>query len=986
MSLNAIIRASFWSRSRSGKLKVPSRSRYDSAAGLPRSTAGSPWLHKIAGLICCGVMLASTAIAAPAAAPAKRPFSHNDFEAWRTITGQVISRDGRYLAYAYMPLEGDGNVIARDLQTSHDTSIAVGALPAPPLAGSDQDPERPAPRRAVKVAITSDSRFAVANFFPDKAATAQAKHDGKKAGDAPQEGIAIVTLATGNAVRISGVKNHQLPASGGSWLAYLKTAPAGRSGADLVLRDLQSSTERVFHDVSEYSFARDGKTLVYAVASNNEADNGIFAVTPGDSAAPAALLTGPGRYSKFTWDREQTQGAFLIAPKDVSAKPGQSSLGYWRRGAASAEKILTSESPGIPSGSALSLDAAPSFSYDGGKLFVSTAPIPAPVDPRLATLSTEETVHADLWRSSDDFIQTLQKVRADKDRKRSYVGELDLATKKFTQLADASLQTLSFNDSGSLAFGFDDRPYRRRIDYDGIYHDLYLVDVARGTRKLIVHSLGEKAGVRWSHDNRWIAYYDDRQWFAIDSRDGSIHALSKALPFAVHDERFDMPELPNAYGTSGWTTDGESLLIYDRYDLWQVFPNGDAPRNLTAGFGRKNQIALRLQPIEPADPVQERRGIDVTKPLTFHGEDEATRDTGFYRFTAAGQPPQRLLWGAKDYRYVGRALDADKLLLTAMRFDEYPDLLLTDSNFTSPEKVSNGGAQLEPFLWGHAELINYRSTDGVKLSGMLCKPANFDPKKKYPMIVYIYERLSQIVNRFMTPAPTVVIDPAFYTSNGYIVLMPDIVYTTGHPGQSAYRCVMPAVDAVVQQGYVDENAIGLEGHSWGGYETCYLITQTNRFRAAEAGAIVGNMTSAYAGIGWSSGLARLFKYEKNQSRIGATLPEAPLLYIENSPVFFAPQVKTPLLILHNDHDDIVPWYQGIEFFLALRRAGKEAYFFNYNDEFHSLRRRVDQQDFARRMHQFFDHFLKGAPAPDWMTKGIPYLERDEEKLRFRDSR
>jgi dipeptidyl aminopeptidase/acylaminoacyl peptidase len=116
------------------------------------------------------------------------------------------------------------------------------------------------------------------------------------------------------------------------------------------------------------------------------------------------------------------------------------------------------------------------------------------------------------------------------------------------------------------------------------------------------------------------------------------------------------------------------------------------------------------------------------------------------------------------------------------------------------------------------------------------------------------------------------------------------------------------------------------------------------------------------------------------------LPEAPLLYIENSPVFFAPQVKTPLLILHNDHDDIVPWYQGIEFFLALRRAGKEAYFFNYNDEFHSLRRRVDQQDFARRMHQFFDHFLKGAPAPDWMTKGIPYLDRDEEKLRFRDSR
>jgi dipeptidyl aminopeptidase/acylaminoacyl peptidase len=268
---------------------------------------------------------------------------------------------------------------------------------------------------------------------------------------------------------------------------------------------------------------------------------------------------------------------------------------------------------------------------------------------------------------------------------------------------------------------------------------------------------------------------------------------------------------------------------------------------------------------------------------------------------------------------------------------------------------------------------------------MLCKPANFDPQKKYPMIVYIYERLSRNVHRFFTPAPLPVIDPSFYTSNGYVVLMPDIVYTPGHPGQSAYRCVMPAVDEVVRRGFVEENAIGLEGHSWGGYETAYLITQTNRFRAAEAGAIVSNMTSASGAIGASSGRSRQFKYEKNQSRIGPPLADAPLLYLENSPVFFAPQVNTPLLILHNDHDDIVPWPQAVEYFLALRRYGKEVYLLNYNDEFHSLRRRADQKDFAKRMHQFFDHFLKGAPAPDWMVHGVPFLERDEEALRFRDT-
>jgi dipeptidyl aminopeptidase/acylaminoacyl peptidase len=446
-----------------------------------------------------------------------------------------------------------------------------------------------------------------------------------------------------------------------------------------------------------------------------------------------------------------------------------------------------------------------------------------------------------------------------------------------------------------------------------------------------------------------------------------------------------MPEMPGAYGTAGWTRDGQSLLVYDRYDLWQVFPDGRPPRNLTGGYGRAQRLELRLQNLDASEPGEEKRGVDISQPLTFRGESEDTRDTGFLRFAFLGSPPQRLLWANKDYRYAGRALANDTLMLIASRFDEFPDVLVTDSRFSPPRKVTDGGAQLTPFLWGSAELLKYRDAEGRDLSAMVCKPANFDPTKKYPTIFYIYERLSQIVNRFMAPAPTVVIDPAFYTSNGYIVVMPDIVYTEGHPGESSYRSVMAAVDAVVAQGYADENALGLEGHSWGGYETCYILTKTNRFRAAEAGAIVGNMTSASAAMGDSSGRSRQFKYEKNQSRIGKTLQEAPELYIENSPVFQAHKVTTPLLIMHNDHDDIVPWPQAVEFFLALRRHGKEVYLFNYNDELHSLRRRADQQDFARRMHQFFDHFLKGAPAPAWMTEGIPFLDRDEEKVRFRET-
>lgn len=924
------------------------------------------------------VVLLLTPALLPAAAE-RRPLGHRDFDGWRTITGQVLSRDGRFLAHAFMPQEGDGEVIVRELASGRELRAAAGALPPVPMTGSEADPERPPPRRSVNVFLTSDSRFAVANTFPARADTLQARRDGKAAADLPPEGLVILDLAGGGTTRISAVKSLSVPARAGAWLAYLKTS------GELVLRDLATAFERSFAGVTDYAFARDGRTLVFSVTAPDGAQNGVFAVTPGDPAPPLALATGPGRYRKFTWNRLQTAAAFLTDRDEVAATAPRFAVYRWNRGPAPAERVLAADHPALPAGWIVSGEAVPAFTHDGTKLLVATAPAPQAPDPRLATLLDEEQVRADLWRSNDDFIQPLQKVRAAKDRQRAYLGALDLASGRFVQLADPALAALTFNDDGSRAFGLDDRPYRRRIDHDGIYHDLHLVDATTGSRQLVARELGEKAGVRWSHDNRWIAWYADRQWFAADSRDGSVRSLTADLPHPVHNERHDMPEMPGAYGTAGWSRDGQSLLVYDRNDLWQLFPDGRPARNVTGGYGREHRIELRLQNLEPNEPETETRGVDLAGALVFRGENEDTRDTGFFRFSPAGGPPERLLWAAKNFRYAGRALAADTLLLTASRFDEFPDVHVTDSGFTAPRKVTDGGAQLAPFRWGSAELIRYPGPGGEPLSGMLCKPADFDPARKYPMIVYIYERLSANVHRFFDPAPLAVIEPSFYTSNGYVVLMPDIVYTTGHPGRSAHACVMAAVDAVVAQGFVDENALGLQGHSWGGYETCYILTQTGRFRAAEAGAIVGNMTSAAGAIGESSGRSRQFKYEKNQSRLGAALPEAPHLYVENSPVFFADRVTTPLLILHNDHDNIVPWPQAVEFFLALRRAGKEAYLFNYNDELHSLRRRADQQDFARRMHQFFDHFLKGVPPPAWMTDGIPYLERDEEKLRFRDT-
>ena len=275
-------------------------------------------------------------------------------------------------------------------------------------------------------------------------------------------------------------------------------------------------------------------------------------------------------------------------------------------------------------------------------------------------------------------------------------------------------------------------------------------------------------------------------------------------------------------------------------------------------------------------------------------------------------------------------------------------------------------------------MVSFQSTDGIPLQGILYKPENFDPHKKYPMIVYLYEKLSQNLNHFVEPRPMDSINISYYVSNGYLVFTPDIVYTTGYPGQSALKCVLGGVNAVTARGFVDEKNIGIQGHSWGGYQIAYMVTQTTRFKAAEDGAPVVNMISAYDGIRWGSGRPRQFQYEKTQSRIGGSPWEVPLRFIDNSPIFQVDRIQTPLLILHNDADDAVPWYQGIEFFLALRRLDKPAWMFSYNGEPHHLHRRANQRDYAQRMAEFFDYELKSGPKPKWMDNPIPYLHTAEQ--------
>jgi dipeptidyl aminopeptidase/acylaminoacyl peptidase len=860
------------------------------------------------------------------------------------------------------------------------------------------------------------------------------------------EGAGFVIYRRGNAAEAS--KEPTPPGKKGTDPTPPKTTNAKAAGTDLYIRDLSGTVERVIPDVTEYSLSNDETALVYVVASKTEAKNGIYLLNPRFGTAPTALKAGPGRYTSLTWDEQQTRLAFCYddsqippdnlapAPRPVGAKPAPVETGtptatvpprwrvfVWERSAkagpaaaraplgtaagfaalvgpavvsappqpAPLSEVLGPDTPGLKKGWGLSTTGL-SFSRDGTKLYVSAAPErPAPV----AGPPAGDDIRLDIWHWKDGPIQPMQKLTAGADRNKSYGGVLLLDTKQYRQLSTDAVGVQP-PERGDWAVAADNSKYRHTIGYAfPVPSDYALVNVRTGEAKGLLTA--SPFDLTLSPDGTYARGFDGADWFSISVPGGKKVNLTAKLGVKFCDEDHDQPSEPQPYRTAAWapdnlpvehssaewTADGKFVLVGDRFDIWKLALDGSSAENLTK-IGRAQGLRFTVLKLRDAEKATPDRTVDLGKPVLLGAENLTTRDTGFYRLEPDA-PPKLLLMGARAYGVPLKAKNADAYALTVQTFSQYPDYYATTPEFHELKRVTDVNPAVKDYNWGKAELIKYTSGDGVPLRGVLVKPENFDPAKKYPMVVYFYERLSDKFHEFRVPNVTrgQVINPTFYASNGYLVLMPDIAYKVGAPGPSALKCVLPAVQAVVDKGYVDEKAIGINGQSWGGYQTAYLITQTTRFRAAVAGAPVSNMFSAYGGIRWESGLPRQFQYEHSQSRIGATPWDAPLKYLENSPLFMADRVQTPLLMIHNDQDGAVPWYQGIEFFLALRRLGKEAYLLNYNGQPHNLTNRTAARDFSVRMFQFFEHHLKGKPAPAWMEKGVPYIDREKENEQWK---
>jgi prolyl oligopeptidase family protein len=922
---------------------------------------------------------------------AKKQLSHEELVTWKQIQNSQISHDGLWVSYSLKAEEGGAMLKVWNAQTNETFSFDRGE----------------------SARFSADSKFLVFEIKPFEDSLKAQKRRKVSKDEMPQDTLAILDLSDLSLVKIPDVKSFSLPEKWDGWLVYRKEAerekkeePApdstnvveidstqvaavpdslqtpkekkkkpkkesNKTGTKLVLRELATGTEEVVPFVKNFQLAEEGpRVLITSTGDDSTFLEGVYLFDCG-ARVLKPMFRQKGEYKQLSFDEKGTQLAFLANLDTMEAQIPPFGLLFWAEGQDSARLIADTSSAFLPEHWLVSEYARPVFSKDGSKMFLGMAPPPILQDTNLLD---EEIVNVEVWSYTDGRLHTNQKTLVDREKKRSYDVVWHITENEFVPLASEDMPEMSFGDerNADVALGYTGEPYLQLISWEGSARkDLSLVDVKTGERKEIIKGLRGNARLSPSANYAWWYSELDSAWFAWSVKTGVLAQVTTNSLHPFYNELNDVPNYPRSYGLAAWTKGDRHILIYDRYDIWQIDPAGKtAPVNLTNG--RESRIVYRYIRLDP-----EKRFVEPGERLLLHIFDEKTKASGYgFLLLGAGQPIQLVKENFAFARRPQKAKDAERLLFTKENFQTFPDLLYSDFTFQNIKRVSDANPQQTEYAWGTMELYEWTSLDGQRLQGLLAKPENFDPKKKYPMIVNFYERSSDRLNRYHRPYPgRSTINYAFYVSQGYLIFNPDVPYRTGYPGESCYNAVVPGVTSLIDKGFVDKDRIGVQGHSWGGYQIAHLITKTDLFRCAESGAPVVNMFSAYGGIRWGTGLSRMFQYEHTQSRIGGTIWEYPLRYLENSPLFFLDKVNTPVLIMHNDADGHVPWYQGIEFFTAMRRLGKPAWLLNYNGEPHWPVKLQNRKDFQFRMSQFFDYYLKDAPMPQWMERGVPAVEK-----------
>lgn len=886
----------------------------------------------------------------------KRPFTIDDYAQWQSIVSTSISPDGLWVSFAYRKTKADDEFTIKSLASDTEHKIKGAS-----------DPK-----------FSDDSQWAAYILnLPWKE-----QEELRKAKKPVPRKVQLLDLNLGEKTTFENASSFLFSEDGG-FLAVKKTKAdpkAEHSGSDLILQNLRTGTTLNLGNVGDFKFNKPGTFLAYSVDAADKAGNGLF-LKDLKQGILAALDSGEAEYAHPTWDEKGTALAVLKGTKQKDFKEkdnillaftgiGSENLGVHTydpaQGAEFPEGMVISERSSS-TGSRFRQSASPArgslfWSEDASLVFCGIKE--QEKVPEKPEEDADPPADVEVWHWKDEYLQSVQKVRVNRDRSFTYRSVYNLEDERFIRLCDERMRTASVTRDGRWAIGRDDKDYIS--DWREARADYYRLNTETGEKTLMFKEQKQTLGL--SPDSRHFLFWKDGHVWDFEIATGKTVNLTAKAPVSFVNAEYDHPGTKPPYGVTGWSSDGKAVILTHRYDLFLQPLDGSPATNLFGGFGTEKEIRFRYIQTDP-----EEKFIDLKEPQLFSAFGHWSKEAGFFRLEQGRL--EKLVYDKKSFGRPLKAKKADTYLYTIETFRDFPDTYVSDASFMGARRLTEANPQQDEFKWGHNLLIEYTNKNGKRLQGVLMVPDERREGERLPMLVDFYEKNSQNLYRF---SRLIYRDtPMFYkyVSNGYLVLLPDVHFNTRTTHSDMLDCVEAAVKKAIELGFADPKRIGLHGHSFSGQGAAFIATQSRMFAAIVAGAAATDLVSDFNQL-WKSSGTNQHRYDTyGQGRFGANPFDDLELYQQESALFNAPTIDTPLLLLHGTADGSVEWLQAVEFYNALRFLGKNVILLSYPGQGHHATKLENKIDFQRRMEQFYDHYLKGTEAPEWMVKGVPYLKK-----------
>lgn len=878
----------------------------------------------------------------------KKALTLEDYKQWSQITNTTISPNGKWMTYTYQPNKSDtATFFVHEIEG--DTVYSA--------------------QNAKTVNFSNDSKWLAFLVEPSET-EAKALKEAKKP---VTSALFLYNLSSQKVDTVKDVDGYQF-SEASNYLAIKKTTSnpdAKHSGTDLIVKNLINGASFNIGNVSSYGFNESGLLLAYLIDADGDNGNGIY-IKDLDNYRTWPLHTGQDTYSQISWNEQGDRLAVLFGDTPTGKmqrdntllwiselKPGMNAL-------AQPMTFVSGESTSFPAQHVMSEYYTPTWNDTGTQLFIG-------IKEQEDELKKEDELEAnvDVWHWKDEVVQSRQMNTANQDKKATFLSVVNLKTKGFVRLETADMANVDNNEKSPWAVSSVDTAYRTKRNMPSGYADLYRINTESGATSLIAEKVFHDMGI--SPMGNYAVYSRDGAVMLYDLASGKTTNITERADVSFENKEFDVPVEKPTYGIGGWSGDGNWLMVNNKYDIYAFSLKTEEVVNLTQGIGDEEEVRFRLVQLDP-----EADTLNVKKPLLISAYGEWTKKSGFYEVTF-GEKPKSLRYVDKMLGRPTKAKDADVVIYSEQTFEEFPDYWVADLSFKKPKKITNANPQIAEFKWGRRVLVDYTDKRGNKLQATLALPADYKKGKKYPMIIYFYQKLSQRHHSFSMPTYDDRPHMSTYASNGYLVLMPDITYDEGKPGSSALDDITSSAQKVIDLGYADPERIGLQGHSWGGYQSSFILTQTDMFACVVTGAPLTNLISMYNVAYKRTGNLNGPILEWSQGRMGVSPWDNMELYRSQSPIHHAKNISTPFLILHGTADGAVDWLQGLEYYTTARRLGKEVILLSYPDEPHHLQKEANQKDFQIRMKQYFDYYLKDVPPPLWIKEGVEHLDKKRLK-------